>query len=327
MNNIRIGIIGSGGMANRHAERFSQTDGFELTAIAARNLETGPALANKHGVDHFPTFHDMLKCDDVDAIAICTYNDTHSEIALAALDANKHVFTEYPATRNIEEAHRLLSKIDNPSRVLRIAHNEVLSPSHRALKQQTAQTGNLMAALFTRLTPGTGKRPEILFNIPITGPPALFFVYHIYPLVDCFGSATWVEATAYYENLRDNGTYDSFANSVKVGFENGGIGQWNWAGGIEISDAEEYRRIVMTGGTLVNSSDGWTLSTKSGKSSLPVAESSDLTIQSQFLNDIHNGNWQSDARTAINTALIGLGAERSIEENRRITLSELVKEA
>ena len=83
----------------------------------------------------------------------------------------------------------------------------------------------------------------------------------------------------------------------------------------------------MTGGTLVNSSDGWTLSTKSGKSSLPVAESSDLTIQSQFLNDIHNGNWQSDARTAINAALIGLGAERSIEENRRITLSELVKEA
>ena len=93
MNDIRIGIIGSGGMASRHAQSFSQTDGFELIAIAARNIETGPALANKHGIDYLPTYREMLKRDDIDAIAICTYNDTHSEIALAALDANKHVFT------------------------------------------------------------------------------------------------------------------------------------------------------------------------------------------------------------------------------------------
>ena len=324
MNDIRIGIIGSGGMANHHAQSFSQTGGFELIAIAARNPETGPALANKHGVDYLPTYRDMLKRDDIDAIAICTYNDTHGEIALASLDANKHVFTEYPATRNIDDARQLLSRIDQSSQVLRVGHNEVLSPSHRAFKRQTAQTGNLITALFTRLTPGRGQRPEILFNISISGPPALFFVYNIYPLVDCFSPATWVEAAAHYENLHDNGTYDSFANSVTVGFENGGIGQWNWAGGIEISHAEEYRRIVMTGGTLINRGDGWCLSTKSGERDLRATEPSDITIQTQFLNDIHNGNWQTDACTAINAALIGLAAERSMQENRRIPLSELI---
>ena len=323
MNNIRIGIVGSGGMASRHAERFSQTNGFDLVAIAARNTETGSALASKHNVEHLPDYCTLIERDDIDAIAICTYNNTHSKIALAALDANKHVFTEYPATRNIEEAHQLLAKISKSTSVFRVAHNEVLSGSHHAIKQQVEQSGDLLTALFTRLTPGSGKRPEILFNIPISGPPALFFVYHIYPLVDCFGSATWVEAAARYENLRDDGTYDSFANSVTVAFENGGIGQWNWAGSIEISDAEEYRRIVMTKGTLVNSGEGWSISTKHGEINLPKAKSSDLTIQTQFLNDIQNGNWQSDARTAINAALIGLAAERSIEENQRITLSEL----
>ena len=324
MNDIRIGIIGSGGMANHHAQHFSQTDGFELIAIAARNPETGPALANKHGIDHLPSYRDMLKRDDIDAIAICTHNDTHGEIARAGLAAHKHVLTEYPAARNIRDARLLLSEIDHSSRVLRVGHNEVLSPSHRALERQIAQTGNLMTALFTRLTPGRGKRPETLFNIPVSGPPALFFLYHIYPHVDAFGPATWVEAAAHYENLRDNGTYDSFANSVTVGFESGGIGQWNWAGGIEISHAEEYRHIVMTKGTLINRGHGWHLSTKSGERDLPAAEPSDVTIQTQFLNDIHNGNWQTDARTAINAALIGLAAERSIEENRRVTLSELL---
>ena len=80
----------------------------------------------------------------------------------------------------------------------------------------------------------------------------------------------------------------------------------------------------MTGGTLINRGDGWHLSTKSGEHDLPAAEPSDVTIQTQFLNDIHTGNWQTDARTAINAALIGLAAERSIEENRRVNLSELL---
>ncbi len=323
MNDIRMGIIGSGSMARHHAQCFSQTAGFELVAIAARNTETGPALANAHGVDHLPTYREILMRNDVDAIAICTHNDTHGEIALAALEANKHILTEYPATRNINHARQLFAKIDDSPCVLRVAHNEVLSPAHRALKRQTTQTGMLMTALFTRLTPGRGKRPDILFNIPISGPPALFFVYHIYPLVDCFGPATWVEAAAHYENLRDNGTYDSFANAVTVGFETGGIGQWNWAGGVEIAHAEEYRRIVMTQGTLIHQGNGWRVSTKSGERELAATEPADHTIHTQFLNDIHTGNWQSNACTALNAALIGLAAERSIEENRRITLSEL----
>ena len=80
----------------------------------------------------------------------------------------------------------------------------------------------------------------------------------------------------------------------------------------------------MTGGTLINRGDGWCLSTKSDERDLPAAEPSDITIQTQFLNDIHNGNWQTDARTAINAALIGLTAERSMQENRRIPFSELL---
>ena len=47
-------------------------------------------------------------------------------------------------------------------------------------------------------------------------------------------------------------------------------------------------------------------------------------IHTQFRDDIRNGNHQSDARTAINAALIGLAAERSTKENRRIALSELL---
>lgn len=95
MSDIRIGIIGSGGMARHHAHGFSQTEGCELVAIAARNPETGPALAHAHGVDFFPTYREMLNRDDIDAIAICTHNDTHGEIAIAALFFVYHIYRSF----------------------------------------------------------------------------------------------------------------------------------------------------------------------------------------------------------------------------------------
>ena len=90
-------------------------------------------------------------------------------------------------------------------KVLRVAHPEVVSAEHRQLKEAAASLGGLLVALFTRLTPGRGARPEVLFNLRVSGPPTLFFVYHVYPLVDLFGPAAWVEGYAHYDGLNADG--------------------------------------------------------------------------------------------------------------------------
>ena len=255
---------------------------------------------------------------------ICTHNDSHSQIAIPALEAEKHVFTEYPATRSLSDAARLEALIETSQRVLRVSHNENASASHRALKAQARSMGGLLTALFSRLTPGRGARPEVLFNLTTSGPPALFFVYHIYPLVDLFGPAAWVESGAEYVGLTDAGRYDRFVNAVTVGFERGGLGQWNWAGGIEIQSAEEFQRIVLTGGTLIKEGGKWRCSTASGAVELPV-KSNQQTHQAQFLKEITTGatGWRRDAKRAVDAARIGLAAEISAAENRRVILSEI----
>ena len=323
MNDIQIGIIGSGGMAARHAERFSQTEGFALNAIAARNNETGSALAGKHNVPCFPKWEDLIARQDIDAIVVCTNNDSHGQIILNALDARKHIFTEYPIARSIEDVNALDTRIESSDCVIRVSHSDPLSASHQALKAQAHTLGGLMVALFTRLTPGRGARPEVLFNLPVSGPPAVFFVYHIYALIDMFGPAAWVEGAAHYEGLTEEGRYDRFVNTVTVGFERGGIGQWNWAGGIAIEEAEETRRIILTGGTLIQEG-AWRCSTPDGDVPMPeIAPISD-SLQTQFLKDIQgDDSWRSVAQTAINAVRVGLAAERSANENRRTVLSEL----
>ena len=326
MLDVRIGVVGSGGMAARHAEWFTEKDGFELIAIAARNPETGPALARLHGVECLPTWEALIDRTDVEAVSIATYNDTHAPIAIAALQAGKHVYAEYPAARTVEEANLLAEAINAANAVFRTAHNGPVSPVHQALRGEVAKMGDLMAALFSRLTPGRGRRPEILFNLNASGPPALFFVYHVYPVIDLFGPPEWVDCSARYKGLAGDGRYESFINSVVAGYPEGGVAQWNWAGGIDIYEAEETQRIVLTGGTLVRREDGWVRSTRDGLVDLESSAQASQALRARFLQDIEEGPdaWQEDARCAIDAVRVGLAAERSVQEARRVTISELL---
>lgn len=68
----------------------------------------------------------------------------------------------------------------------------------------------------------------MLFNLNVSGPPSLFFVYHVYPLIDLFGPAVWVEGFAEYTGLTADGRYDRFVNRAVVGFAGGGTAAAGW---------------------------------------------------------------------------------------------------
>ena len=218
MKAIRLGLVGSGGMAQRRAAAFAAMEGCKLTALAARNERTGVELAQRHEVELLSHWQALIERADIDAVAICTNNDSHAPIAAAALKAGKHVFLEYPLARRLDEGEALVDLARATGKVLRVAHPEVVSAEHRQLKEAVASLGGLLVALFTRLTPGRGARPEVLFNLRVSGPPSLFFVYHVYPLVDLFGPATWVEGYAHYDGLNADGAYERFVNRAVVGF-------------------------------------------------------------------------------------------------------------
>jgi len=322
MARLRMGVVGSGGMGGQRAESFNSLPNCEVVGIAARNPATGSELAEKLGAALSTDWKELIDREDVDAITICTHNEIHGAIILKALEAGKHVFTEYPIVRHIEEADRITALLEKTGPVLRVAHSESVSGTHHQLKAAVADLGELLAVFFQRLTPGRGARPEVLFNLNLTGPPALFFVYHVYAMVDLFGPAAWVDCGAKYQQLEANGSYNRFINAVTVGFERGGLGQWNWAGGINIQEAQESLTIVLEGGTLVRQQGNWTLS-KSGEIENLKSNKTETTLEEQFLEDIHSGSegWKNDTTVAIQAARIGMSAEQSSKLNQRIHLS------
>ena len=316
MAKIRIGLIGSGGMASHRAAQFARLATCELRVIAARNPDTGPTLARQYQVPLCPDWRDLIAREEVDAVVICTHNESHGRMAIAALEAGKHVFIEYPLAASMQEARQLMALSCSSGQVLRVAH-EPVAPS---LRQQVASLGPLLEAVFVRLTPGRGAQPDILFNLNISGPPVLFFIYHIYPLVDLFGPAGWVAAGAHYTGLQENGRYQRFVNTVSAGFVRGGLGQWTWAGGIEISGAEEYQRLVLEKGTLVRRDSQWQISTTRGVEELVPERGEEPGLEARFIDELggQETGWQEDTRKAFEAVLLSLAAATSMQEGRRV---------
>ena len=313
MSKIRIGIIGSGGMARHHLTRFASMETAEVVAIASRNEETGSQLAAEHETVFMPEWHRLLERDAIDGVVICTHNDSHGEIILAALQADKHVFVEYPLASDVGEGETALQLAEARGRVLRVSHPEAVSNTHKALKQKIDELGDLLLTSFVRLTPGRGARPEILFNLPVSGTPAHFFIYHIYPIVDFFGGAASVKKSAVYEGLKENGQYDRFVNTLTVEFKRGGIGQWTWAGGIAINAAEEHERYVLTAGTISDADGEWHCTTPTGVTPLSIPDSPQPTLQELWLSEIRDAADHlpclADAAVALEAIRISLAPE------------------
>ena len=313
MTKIKIGIIGSGGMARHHLTRFAAISDAEIVAIASRNEQTGTQLAEAHKTVFLPDWERLVEREDIDGVVICTHNDSHGEMTLKALQADKHVFVEYPLASDVSEGEAALRLAEERGRTLRVSHPEAVSNTHKTLKEKIGELGDLLLTSFVRLTPGRGARPEILFNLPVSGTPAHFFIYHIYPIVDFFGGASSVKRNAVYEGLRENGQYDGFVNTLTVEFKRGGIGQWTWAGGIAINAAEEHERYVLTEGTISDAGGEWHCTTPSGVTPILIPDSPQQTLQALWFSEIREAANQppnlEDATVALEAIRISLASE------------------
>lgn len=323
MSGLRVAIIGSGGMARAHAEALDNTAEARVVTVASRNTETGSSLAEDYGAEFLPDWRDAMRDDDIDGVVVCTHNDSHGEIAKAALGRRKHVLMEYPLARSIRDGEDALSLAASQGLVLRVTHSEVTSTAHLGLREAVASSGDLMLYSFHRLTPGRGGRPEILLNLPVSGPPAHFFIYHVYAAVDLFGPAEWVEASAQYEGLSEGGLYDSFVNTMTVRFAGGGLGTWSWAGGVETENADQHERMVLTGATLTREGGRWQRSTTEGTEDVAPADvklpsKHDLWIGEALSGE--NAQALADGRVALDAIRVSLSAEKAMQEGRRVEL-------
>ncbi|RNL49160.1 Gfo/Idh/MocA family protein [Arthrobacter oryzae] len=117
---LRVGMVGYAFMGAAHSHAWRTAPRFfdlpmepQLTAVAGRNEDGVRAAAAKLGWASTETdWRRLIKREDIDLIDICTPGDTHAEIAIAALEAGKHVLCEKPLANSVAEAERMTAVAD-----------------------------------------------------------------------------------------------------------------------------------------------------------------------------------------------------------------------
>lgn len=105
---VRLAIIGTGGMAHRHAECFSTVPGCQLVAACDVLPERAKAFAEKFAIPNVYSDSAMLLAKaDIDAVSIVAPDPFHAPLAIQALKAGKHVLCEKPLAEHFRDAHRM----------------------------------------------------------------------------------------------------------------------------------------------------------------------------------------------------------------------------
>jgi predicted dehydrogenase len=107
---LKVGIIGTGWIAEYHAAQLKDMPDVEL--VAGADLVPGKAEAffknlGIEGVRLYPSHKEMLDAEELDAVSVCTYNATHAECTIYALEKGVHVLLEKPMCVTLKEAQAI----------------------------------------------------------------------------------------------------------------------------------------------------------------------------------------------------------------------------
>jgi predicted dehydrogenase len=102
---LKVGVIGVGSISQYHIKPYMNNRDSVVVALCDLNEERLNTRGQEYGVEQLYTdFRELLKNEEIDAVSICTWNNSHAEIAIAALEAGKHVLVEKPLSITVEEA-------------------------------------------------------------------------------------------------------------------------------------------------------------------------------------------------------------------------------
>lgn len=112
-NSLRAGVIGSGFMASVHT-RAIRDAGHQVVAIASSSAESAARAADELNIPaYFESWQALVASKDVDVIHVCTPNEFHAEMAIAAAKAGKHIVCEKPISVSLEQAREIQNEVSS----------------------------------------------------------------------------------------------------------------------------------------------------------------------------------------------------------------------
>lgn len=158
---LKVGIIGTGWIAESHVESYLRMPDIDI--IAGADLVPGKAekFFNRYGIENvrlYPSHKEMLDNEELDAVSICTYNTTHAECTIYALNKGVNVLLEKPMCVTTEEAIEICRAEKASGKVLSIGFQPRFDENMQMIKK-IVQSGALGEIYYIQT--GGGRRRGI----------------------------------------------------------------------------------------------------------------------------------------------------------------------
>jgi myo-inositol 2-dehydrogenase / D-chiro-inositol 1-dehydrogenase len=120
---VRIGFIGTGGIAGHHISLLSKNVNAELTAFSDPDVDRASAAARTYGGKPYKSYRTMLAKADLDAVFICIPPFAHSDQERRAIEAGCALFVEKPIGLNMRRVERNAELIESKNVVSSVGYN------------------------------------------------------------------------------------------------------------------------------------------------------------------------------------------------------------
>jgi predicted dehydrogenase len=131
-----IGIIGCGKIAQvRHIPEYADNKNVKIAGFFDLNLARAEELAKQFGGKAYTSYQELLSQPEIDAVSVCTANQSHAEISIAALKAGKHVLCEKPMATSLEDCEAMVKTAGQAGRFLMIGQNQRMAKAHVKAKE------------------------------------------------------------------------------------------------------------------------------------------------------------------------------------------------
>lgn len=158
---LKIGIIGTGWIAEAHIESYKQMPDVEIVAAADLIPGKAEAFMKRYGVEgvrFYPSHKELLDAEQLDAVSVCTYNATHAECTIYALEKGVNVLLEKPMCVTTEEAVEIMRAEKKSGKILSIGFQPRLDANMQMVKK-IVESGALGEVYYIQT--GGGRRRGI----------------------------------------------------------------------------------------------------------------------------------------------------------------------
>lgn len=136
MTKLKVAVIGCGSIAqHRHLPEYEWNNNVEIVALCDKHEQRVKEVAERYNAKAYTDYNELLANETVDIVSVCTPNNLHAPISIAALNAGVHVLCEKPMATSDEEAEAMIQAAHQNGKKLMIGHNQRFVRSHQKARE------------------------------------------------------------------------------------------------------------------------------------------------------------------------------------------------